>query len=103
MLLVQWEPVPADLLRLNGKLPSGSRSRAGHVHPTVSASGKAAPGLPKEKLTSLLFTQGEHHTARCFRDWSSLMEFGSSSEKEVISSLRRLQELSGQKKLNCKK
>lgn len=82
MLLVEWEPVPADLLRLNGKLPSGSRNGAGHVSPAASGSGKAAPALPKEELASLLFAQGERLTAHCFGDRSSLMSFGGSSKKK---------------------
>lgn len=86
-MLVQWEAVPADLLSLNGKLPSGSRSRAGHVYPAASASRKAAPRLPMEEFTSLLFAQGERLTAYCFRDRSSLMEFGDSSEKKKKSFL----------------
>lgn len=71
-MLVQWEAVPADLLSLNGKLPSGSRSGAGHVYPAAPASRKAAPRLPVEELTSLLFAQGERLTAYCFREQSSL-------------------------------
>lgn len=61
MLMVRWEPVPADLMGLNGKLPSGSRRGAVHTRSAVPGCGETAPGL--------LGCQGKKkntHTHPCF-------------------------------------
>lgn len=74
MLLVWWEPVPAVLLGVNGKLPSGSRSRAGHVHPAGLCSRNAAPRQLKEELPSLFFAQGERLGAHCCSSLAALQK-----------------------------
>lgn len=66
--------------------------------PPHQAPGKQCPSCRRKNSHPCFFAQGKRLTAHCCRDQSSLMEFGSSSKKKVISVLRQLQGLSGQKK-----
>lgn len=59
---------------VNGKLPSGSRSGAGHVRPAGLCSGKAAPRQLKEELPSLIFAQGERLGAHHFSNLAALQK-----------------------------
>lgn len=67
--------------------------------PPRQAPGRQCPGCRRKNSHPCFFAQGKRLTAHCCRDQSSLMEFGGSSKKKkVISGLRQLQGLSGQKK-----